>query len=430
MSAGKAGGWRTVYAWRSRAETYVTVPMLALVLLQGSAVVETVTPGYWTAAVAKANLMLFIVVPVCAVCAAWEGVRHRSGGIDKQTVARPMWLVVLVAVAPTLLMGLAGVVVALLSTAPAAAGAPGRPHLGLIGVYLLVMVGHTVVGYGLGRWLPPALALPVSLGGSYIWLAYPAAVEPFWIRHLNGLSFEGCCAIDRQPDSRALLATALFAVGIGAGALIALAGSRRARIGGAVSFAALLAVAVTVAMPLGPSSGGPRAGAPHCTGEQPTLCLWPEQEETRGAVGPALASAYARLAQVGITLPGTVTTDEDSATEAVFIVLPANPDPQAAVLSLVSSVVPDTFPECATQGEWPGAHSRPVLLVWMALVAGISASELGPVAPPELIDLAVQVRRLDEQRQLVWYRANLAPLADCTTAPRLDPESFASEVPQ
>ncbi|MFV2125278.1 hypothetical protein ACFHWS_12125 [Micromonospora sp. LOL_013] len=430
MSADAYGAIRTIYPWRSRAETYVTVPMLALVLFQGAAVVETATPGYWTAAVAKANLMLFIVVPLCAVCAAWEGMRHRSGGIDTQTIARPMWTVVFVAVGPTLVMGLAGVVAAVLSTAPAAVGAPGGPHLGLVGVYLLVMVGYTVVGYGLGRWLPPALALPVSLGGSYIWLAYPAAVEPFWIRHLNGLSFEGCCAIDQQPDARALLAAALFAVGIGAGTLVALAGARPGHVGGALSFTALLVVAVTVAAPLGPSSGGPRAGAPQCVGQRPTLCLWPEQETARDAIHPALASAYPRLAAVGVTLPETVTSQESNAADAVFIVLPAESDPQTAVLSLVSSIVPDTVPACAAEGEWPGAHNRAALLVWMALAAGVPASELGPVAPPELIDLAVRVRQLDEDRQAAWYRANLAPLADCTTVPRLDPELFTSDDPQ
>ncbi|NYT94260.1 hypothetical protein [Salinispora sp. H7-4] len=438
MNERSAGSWRTIYPWRARAEIYVTGPMLALVLLQGTAVADTVTSGYWMGAVAKANLMLFILVPLCAVCAAWEGARHRGGGVNELGIARPVWVVAAVAVAPTLVMGVLGVAAAVVSTAPAAVGAPGGPPLGLIGAYLVVMAGHTIVGYGLGRWLPPALALPASLGGSYVWLAYPAAVEPFWIRHLNGLSFESCCSIAYQPDGRAVLATVLFAVGIGVGTLIALGGSRLSRIGGAVSGTALLLVAVTVALPLGPAVGGPRDGAPRCAGQRPTLCLWPEQEQARDVIHPVLASAYSRLGEVGLMLPETVTSDvraadtkQGNAAEAVFIGPPARPDPQVVVWSLANSFVPDTLPPCAAHGRWPGVDNRAALAVWVALAAGVPASTLDSTAPPELIDLVVRVRQqLDNEQQLAWYRANLVPMGDCTTQPRLDPASFASEQPR
>ncbi|MER7005313.1 hypothetical protein ABT297_20015 [Dactylosporangium sp. NPDC000555] len=415
---------RTLYSWRTRAETYATAPLLALVLLQGSAVVGTTTPLYWTAATANADLMLFIVVPVCAAVAAWEGARHRIGRIDTMTIVRRSWQVALVAVAPTLVMGLLGIAAAVASTAPAAVGAPGLPDPWLIAVYILVMAGHTVVGYGLGRWLPPALALPISLAGSYVWLAYPAAIEPFWIRHLNGLSFEGCCTIDRSPSPRALLATAVFAVALGAGVLSALAGTRRMRAVGGAALTVLSIVAVTVALPLGPSADAPRGGSVRCEGSKPVLCLWPEQEGSRGLVHAALASSYARLADVGMPLPAVVTAREAEARDAIFVGLAARPEPRDVVLSLVAGAVPGTVPDCATRGEWPGANSHVALTAWLALAAGVPASDLDGVAPPELIDLASRVRRLSNERQLAWYHANLAPLQDCTTQPRLDPSAF------
>ncbi|MFG2040453.1 hypothetical protein [Dactylosporangium sp. NPDC048998] len=393
---------RTLYSWRTRAETYATVPLLALVLLQGAAAVGTATPRYWTAATAKADLMLFIVVPLCAACAAWEGARHRIGRIDTLTMVRRSWQVALVAVAPTLVMGLLGIAAALAATAPAAAGAPGLPDPWLIVVYLLVMAGHTLVGYGLGRWLPPALALPISLAGSYVWLAYPAAIEPFWIRHLNGLSFEGCCAIDQSPSPRALSASALFAVALGAGVLIALAGTRRMRAGGAAALAVLLVVAATVALPLGPSAGAPRTGAVRCDGSKPVLCLWPEQESSRSLIHAALASAYARLVDVGMPLPAVVTAKDADTHDAIFVVLAARPERRDVVLSLIASAVPDTVPDCATRGEWPGANNRGALMVWMALAAGVPVSDLADVAPPEFIDLASRVRQLTGEQQLAW----------------------------
>lgn len=419
---------RTLYPLRGRAETYVTLPMLALVLLLGSTAAETVEPGYWTGAVAKANLMLFVIVPLCAVCAAWEGARHRRGGLDQMAAARPAWQVFLVAVAPTLLMGLAGIVAALLTTTvPAALGAPGYPPFGLIGVYLLVAAAHAAVGYGLGRWLRPALALPVALGGSYIWLAYPAGLELFWLRHLSGLSFEGCCAVDQEPPVRAVLATALFALGLIVGVLLALGGTRRARISGAAGLVALIAVAVGVALPLGPASSAPRAGAVQCAGEKPVLCLWPEQEEARVKVHPALASSYSRLTEMGLVLPATLTTKEGGTGEGLYLNLPTSPEPMGAVLSMASSIVPNPFPECATEGEWPGGYNHQALTVWMALAAGVPARDLTPLVGPELVGLGEQVRQLDVAQQVAWYNANLAPMFDCTTLPRLDPEEFVQD---
>lgn len=64
-----------------------------------------------------------------------------------------------------------------------------------------------------------------------------------------------------------------------------------------MSGTALLLVAVTVALPLGPAVSGPRDGAPRCAGQRPTLCLWPEQ--ARDVIHPVLASAYSRLGDVG-----------------------------------------------------------------------------------------------------------------------------------
>ena len=416
---------RSLYALRSRAETYLLLPLLLLVLVQGSAVAETVTPGYWTAAVAKASVLLFIIVPLCAVCAAWEGVRHRRGRIEDLAAARPAWQVVLVAIAPTLAMGLVGVGAAVAVISPVAAGAPGWPEPWLIMVYSLVVAGHIMTGYALGRWLPPAVALPVSLGGSYVWLAYPAAIEPFWIRHLNGLSFEGCCTLDRVPAPRAMLAAGLFALGLGCGALIASHGTRLTRVVGTATFVTLAVTAVAVAFPLGPSSGSPRTGYQRCAGDAPVVCLWPEQEDHRGMAQDSLTEAYHRLDAVGIRPPSVVTTGESAAdADRLFVVLPADPRPKEVIASLVSSLVPDPVLDCAADGEWPGANTRPALVAWLALSAGIPGQELRGGVPVELVDLGERVRQLSVEQQLTWYRANLAPLRDCVTQPRLDPAEY------
>ncbi|MEV8515364.1 hypothetical protein [Dactylosporangium sp. NPDC051484] len=278
---------RTFSAWRGRADTYLVVPLVVLVLLLAGPAKEFITYGYWPAAVAKADMLLYVVAPLCAIAGAWEGGRFRRGGIRCWAVVRPMWRIVLNSLGPTLVMAAVGVALAVGVMAPAAASAPGLPDVRLIGVYLLVVTAHILVGYGLGVWLAPALALPISLGLSYVWLAYPAAIEPFWVRHLNGFSFESCCNIADVPATRALIGSTLVALGVVAAVLLALSGGRRLLAGAAATFVLAFGAAVTVVWPLGPEANQPRAGSPRCAGDRPALCLWPEQEAARGRIDAA-----------------------------------------------------------------------------------------------------------------------------------------------
>lgn len=94
-----------------------------------------------------------------------------------------------------------------------------------------------------------------------------------------------------------------------------------------------------------------------------------------------------------------------------------------ALVLLQGTAVADTV----MSGYWMGAVAK-ANLVWVALAAGVPASTLDSAASPELIDLAVRVcQQLGNEQQLAWYRANRAPIGDCTTQPRLDPAFFASE---
>ena len=412
--------------WRSRAETYVLLPLLVLLVLFGSSAGSRyVTDGYWTAAIAKASLMLILIAPICATAAAWEGARQRRGRILDWAIARPEWQLTLTSVAPTLLMGLVGVAVSVMTLAPHAAGAPGWPNPWLIGVYLLVVVAHTMVGYALGRWLPIAVALPAALFSSYLWLAYPAGITPVWIRHLNGLSFEACCAIDQAPAARALVGTGLLAAGSALGVLLALHRSRPARLAalGCLTFSGVLAV--TAVWPLGPSPGQPRAGTLACVGAAPRICLWPEQEQSRGVIEAAIRPAYGRLVAAGLDLPPTVTGQDTPDADQLFVPIAAVPNPNILVRALPVSLLAGVTPQCAAEGPWPGGDAYGPLQVWLALTAGAPAEELASTAPPEAIELVNRVYALPHERQLAWYTANRAALNDCNTTLPLDPSGFA-----
>ncbi|HEX5541508.1 MAG TPA: hypothetical protein VFX60_08075 [Micromonospora sp.] len=412
--------------WRSRAETYLIAPLVILtVAYGGSAASRHVTEGYWTAVIAKAGLLLFIIAPICALAAAWEGARYRRGELHDYPALRPQWQIVAVAVAPSMLLGVLGVSLASVMLAPRAVGAPGIPNPWLLLVYLLVVAAHVMVGYTIGRWFLPAIALPAALLGSYVWLAYPAGITPAWLRHLNGLSFEACCAIDQMPATRAMIGTGVLASGVIITVVVALRSGRVSRLIGAGCLVLSGAVAVGAVWPLGPSAAEPRTGQQSCAGESPTICLWPEQEGARQTIDQTLRPAYANLAAAGIALPPTVATQDTPATDQLFVPMEAVPRSTDLLWSLIVSIVPNTTPECAVTGPHLGAEALGPISAWLALTAGMPAAELESAVPPEDIALANRVRSLPGQQQLAWYEANRAAANDCTARPPLDPATFA-----
>ncbi|WP_234328533.1 MULTISPECIES: hypothetical protein, partial [unclassified Streptomyces] len=64
---------------------------------------------------------------------------------------------------------------------PQAAGSPNWTTVAILALELLVVAAHIVVGYVLGLTLPRLLAVPVALVGSFVWMAYPAAMNVFWV---------------------------------------------------------------------------------------------------------------------------------------------------------------------------------------------------------------------------------------------------------
>lgn len=75
------------------------------------------------------------------------------------------------------------------------------------------------MGY-LGRVLPRTIAVPLSATLSYLWLAMPRAVEPFWIRNINGELGSRCCDLDQTLGPGGLVGPALFNAGLLAASLL------------------------------------------------------------------------------------------------------------------------------------------------------------------------------------------------------------------
>ncbi|MEV8515363.1 hypothetical protein [Dactylosporangium sp. NPDC051484] len=113
--------------------------------------------------------------------------------------------------------------------------------------------------------------------------------------------------------------------------------------------------------------------------------------------------------------------------DAIYLGIAADPAPKDVTASLATSILPRATPPCATRGEWPGVQAYSPLAAWLLLTAGMPETDLRGRGSPDDLALAVRARALPQQQQLVWFQANLATLDNCTTRPRLDPDTFVKE---
>ena len=161
-----------------------------------------------------------MIAPLGAVAASIVGGRFRRGGLAQAVSVHPRLVIVGIELFPVL----AAILVAFFFATVAVLVDSSRPGDGIsivpIMPALLMSVASSCLGFALGRHFAPVVAVPASFFSVALWLVYPAALTPFWIRHLTGTYFGGCCALDVVVDRRAVLAGSLVAAGMVVAALM------------------------------------------------------------------------------------------------------------------------------------------------------------------------------------------------------------------
>ncbi|KOT99945.1 hypothetical protein ADK87_13600, partial [Streptomyces sp. NRRL F-4711] len=69
----------------------------------------------------------------------------------------------------------------------------------------------------------------MALVGSFVWMAYPAAMNVFWVRQLNGTNLAECCQLDQVAAPRSIVAPTLASIGLLAAAWLVTVRGRRLR---------------------------------------------------------------------------------------------------------------------------------------------------------------------------------------------------------
>ncbi|MEU8682731.1 hypothetical protein [Streptomyces sp. NPDC048611] len=416
--------WRTVL--RSSSATWLAPPLAAFVaLLLSDDLTSGVTHGYWPGALGAAAFALPFVAPACAAAGAWEGARLTRGGVERWAPARSGLGVALPLLAPVFLLGAVGMAAAAALTVsagrPEAGGPPVGTVAGMVAVWLVILAAHAMAGFLLGKRLPLVVAAPSALVLSFVLTAYPAALEPVWLRHMVTGGMSSCCALDQTPGWRAAASALVLALGvIGAVALTLATGPRRRRtllISGALAAGLVGSAGLAHGLPADPVSARP-ADELRCAGGAPRVCLWPELSGRAAMVREQASDARHRLQQAGLTVPGKLTMGEHPGHRALFI--GSWPDPTASDVraGVGTALLPSGPPACARSGDsFPGADAYGPTAAWLALTAGATVHDVAGHHGEKEAAMATRVRQSSHRTQLAWFQRNNKALRDCTTHP-------------
>lgn len=334
--------------------------------------------GYPLAATARGASSVFVLAPIAGAIAAWEGGRLRSlGWFHLPSPRRPL-SIASEALWPVPAAALVGVVVAIVASLQATGG---RPHFGVAAAALAAVLGFSVLGLGIGLRLAPPIAIPAVLVGGYAWMTFPVALEPLWLRHLNGAWFS-CCLTGQELSPRALTSTVLV---YGAFVLVgvALSWPRAGAVvrGAVVSLVGVaLAAAVAQASLLGADPSTPRPAADlECRHGAVQMCVWPEHSRVlTDAALESVAAASARWRALGLDLPQHFSEGMSAPQDEPAVRFGTTPTATTSdiVVSLAASVS-QQYLSCTTDD----AYEVPA-----PLEAGLALAVTAGVEPSELVD--------------------------------------------
>ncbi|MEU3964785.1 hypothetical protein AB0F42_34175 [Streptomyces buecherae] len=364
--------------------------------------------------------MSIIPLTLCAATGAWEAVRlRRSGLIDNGAAARPPLVVALSQLCTVWAVGLLCVLVALACVADRARGGPGGPDLRVLALLSILVFAYTLAGYAVGWLMPWMLTVPAVLVATFLWLIYPKAMEPLWLRQLNGTNLDEGWSYERTLATKALIAPGLVAAGLLLAALIVMmARTRIVRLLALLPAAVMAAVAVSLVVPMQYDATKPReTSALSCAGRPVQVCLWPEQLRDRDNFRSWSKEAAMRLKKAGVEPPGTYSP--------VF----SDPEREDVIMSLVSSMMPDSGPACFGRHAWPGEEAYVPVAMWLELTAGGRTEDVASRIDDagKTLSLVESVRKLPIKTQRQWYNKNRLTLMHCDLEPELTATAYLSD---
>ncbi|POX37710.1 hypothetical protein C3486_26835 [Streptomyces sp. Ru73] len=289
-------------------------------------------------------------------------------------------------------------------------------------MWLVICLANAMAGFLLGRKLPLVIAAPLALVLSFVLTAYPATLEPLWLRHMVSGGLDGCCSLSETISWRAVASTTVLAAAVILAAALALTATakRAVRLGttGLLVVGLLGSGALAYGLPATPSN--PRSTAAlTCNGTNPQVCVWPELSSHLPTIQRVAADARQRLQHAGLDVPAKLTMAETPGNGAEYIGHWALPTADTVRIGIASGLLPLNPPACADRGDFPGDVAFGPLTAWLSLTAGASKGEVAGRYGQQETALAARVRTAPAAQQRAWFQRNEPALHDCSTKPQL-----------
>ncbi len=410
---------------RVNSGSWMAIPLLVIAAAFAMGYVPAASDPYPIAIASSAMVSLVLVAPICAALGTWEGARFRRARWWEPPHARPRAVIAFAAVAPVIVAGSFACVGAI-AVKLAVAGLGGGnivPDARLATVAAAVIASHVLVGFALGLFVPVVLGAPAALMASFLWMAFPAATDPLWLRHLNG-SLATCCLLQDELAPGAVFAALTVASGLAAAALLMITTSQFDPARGLVALLPItlaLAVAAQVAGSLGPDPSVPRDEAElSCgTGQNVTVCLWPEHESKLAETIEVASRSVAAWQSTGFPTVPRFTEGAVVGRDGASFGLTRKSSEADIVAALAYGLLPPP-PACAASGPYPADSVREDIYAWYLAVGGLSNGELerrfdASVGPDEDAPLVV-VRSLRGQSRVVqaaWLKRAFEAVNSC-----------------
>ena len=354
---------------------------------------------YWNQAVSVSAAGFRIGLPLAAAVAAWEGTRLRRLHLDRRLAMQPPLAIVWPQLLPIVLAVAVGYGTVLSGSLGEVASLSGGFNGWILLSYFATTLSAVLSGYILGFYFVAPVAIPVALILNYQWASFPLqdGSNLSW-RHMSGYTLIDCCTtVYEQPAPVALLAPLFMAAAL-LFSVAVLFWTVRVWIRAVSTLAAITVAALIAYILVSPLSAYPSEmrdpSALVCKGNEPVVCIWPEQEEVEGASDRnALDSAFQSLVMAGHDIPSRIETrdDQSGATTAppgmTWLYYTPGSGKTQLLANYAFSLLRD-FSCHETDDPKMYISELQTTQAWMLLTWGIRIDEIGSVVPQETIDKA------------------------------------------
>lgn len=402
-------------AWRT-SKTMRLGPVVVVLGCLISIVNAQFVDPYWLDITSKATVSQLLTFPGFAALAAWDAHRWRSSSA-LSWMARSRLQVLISSVLP----GACGCMVAVfLSASVISLGRfPTTGWLGalsVLGPFTVHSVAFVSIGFASGLILGRLPGTGLSLVGIWLWLAFPPAIMPFWIRNVTPNQGLSCCSLEYYLDWKAITAPLVVSLAliIGSALFFFIRAALAATSAIALVLAAILLAKVLVGG-FGADAVTPRINGIVCISASPelTLCGWQEHERELAMAAPEAAAAYDKLAELGLRPQPRLTESTTHGKDAATITL-RDASGGSVRANVALSLLEGTPPGCVNDlpGPWPAGEAYSPVIAW--LLATVGVPDAGAIGDDEGRKIYRRLQQLPVPEQGRWVSNSLIALRSCT----------------